>query len=137
VKTQSTILPALSGVLFAGVFVLAGAYIMSISFDVIHVPPENFHAPRFVTAAAGIVFVMFGLMLMTRLMAGDYGSQSPLFQWVQYFLMVVGLLSFSAVFLWAGFGSGAHAFVQTTTVGGISNSEPASESSGRLIFGGF
>ena len=58
-KTQSSFLSVLAGVLFAGLFILAGAYIVAISFDVIHVPPEGFHGPRIIVAAAGMVFFLF------------------------------------------------------------------------------
>jgi hypothetical protein len=135
-KTQSHVLSILFGVLFAGLFILAGAYIVAISFDVIHVPPEGFHAPRIIAAAAGMVFFLGGLLVFIRIVAGDYGSQTLLFQRMQYLLVLLAMLAFSAVFLWAGFGSGARNIVQTSSFGSTSVSQAGDETSGRLIFGG-
>ncbi len=135
-KNQSSILSVLFGLLFAGLFVLAGAYIMAISFDVIHVPPESFHAPRVVTAAGGLVFFLSGLMMFMRQVSGDVGSQTLLFQWMQYVLELLVQLAFSLVFLWAGFGTGTRDFVQTSGLGVLGLIRPMVEGTGRFIFGG-
>lgn len=50
---------------FAGLFVVAmGLLVVAVSADLIHIEPDQFHAPRWVAAAAGLAFVLAGLILL-------------------------------------------------------------------------
>jgi len=122
---------------FGGIFALAGAFIIAISFDIIPVDPDNFKAPRLVVAAAGTVFFLAGIWVAFQAGLGSMGGDTPFAKWIQYILTLAIMVAFVSVFLWAGFGSGERQFQTSTSVGGGTTTGTASESEGRCIFGGF
>ena len=134
-KTQSPILSILFSVLLAGGFILAGGSIVAISFNAIQAPTANFHAPHFVTAAAGIVLLLGGLMVFTKVLAGQFGAQNLLLQWIQYVLVLLAILASSVVFLWAGFGAEVHNFAQTAGLSAMRVINSSDGGASRLIIG--
>jgi hypothetical protein len=125
------------GLVFGGVFALAGAYIVAISFDIIPVDPENFKAPRLVVAAAGMVFFLAGVWVAFQAGLGSMGGDTPFARWAQYILTLAIMVAFVSVFLWAGFAPGERQFQTSTSVGPVTTTGTASEAEGRCIFGGF
>jgi len=125
------------GLVFGGVFALAGAYIVAISFDIIPVDPENFKAPRLVVAAAGMAFFFAGVWVAFQAGLGEMGGDTRSAKWVQYILTLAIMVAFVSVFLWAGFGPGEGQFQTSGSFGPLTTTGTASEAEGRFVFGGF
>ena len=126
----------LAGILFGGIFFLAGSLVVLVAADIIHSDPSSIHAPRWVLAAFGGVFVLVGILVAMQASFGPGGQQTLLYQWLQLFLGLALMTLFSSVFLWVGFGPGEREFSTTTTIGPISTSGTGGEGTGRFIFGG-
>jgi hypothetical protein len=105
--------------------IAAGGLIVAIALDVIHAPPESFHAPRWVVAAAGSIFVFAGILLL----AGDADT------WLRRLLIVTLVTVFALPFNWVAFGPGPREFSGTVGTGGVGVTGRASELSGRIAFG--
>ncbi len=127
----------LSALIPGGLFALVGAFVIAISLDVIHTDPADFHAPRIVVAAFGLVFFLAGTLVFQQRIAAAFGQDSTWIRWSQFILILVTMLAFSSIFLWTGFGSGERVFTQSTRVGPVTPSSPGSDASDRLFFGGF
>ena len=56
----------LASMAFGGAFFLVGSFIVLLAADVIHAEPGSIHAPRWVLAAAGGVFMLAGMMVADR-----------------------------------------------------------------------
>ncbi|MGD8276714.1 MAG: hypothetical protein PVH00_01755 [Gemmatimonadota bacterium] len=105
--------------------IAAGGFIVAIALDVIHAPPESFHAPRWVVAAAGSVFVLAGILLL----AGDGDSG------FRRFMVAVLVTVFALPFDWVAFGPGPREFSGSAGVGGVGVAGRVGELSGRVVFG--
>ncbi len=136
-KPSSPIRPVLSALGFGGIFSLAGAFIIAISLDIIHVDAASFHASRLVVAAAGLVFFLAGMLVAQQGVTSVFGQDTAWTRWTQYFLVVALMLAFSVVFLYAGLGPGERAFTQSTSAGPVTSTGDLNETTGRLIFGLF
>jgi hypothetical protein len=130
-------LPSGCALLFALPFVLAGSYIMAISLGYLPVDPETFKAPRLVVAAAGGVFVIGGFMVILRASFSPGAQQMPIYQWLEFLLVTALLLTFGAVFLWAGFAPGEVTFQTRVGAGGVSTTSAGDSMTGRFVFGAF
>ncbi len=124
------------GMIFALMFLGAGLMIVLVSMDIIHVPEENFKAPRYIVLAAGAVFFLAGVFITMGVLFSQDELRLPVMLWMQYLLALAMMASFSLPFLWAGFGPGEREFSQTTTLGPVRVSESGDEATGRVIFGG-
>ena len=124
------------GAVFALMFLGAGLLIILTAADVIHVSDENFKAPRTTVIAAGLVFFLAGIYITMGVVFSQEELRLPVMLWVQYLLALAMMASFSAPFLWAGFGPGEREFSQTTTLGPVRVSERGDETTGRILFGG-
>jgi len=123
--------------LFALPFMLAGSYIMAISFGYLPADPESFKAPRLVVAGAGAVFVLGGLMVILRASFSAGGQESALYKWLEFTLVTAFLILFAGVFIWVGLGPGERAFETSTSVGPVTTSSAGNPVVGRCLFGGF
>jgi hypothetical protein len=135
-STSSAAMTALMGLIFSsfgGFFMLAGV-------GVVHLNPEDVHAPLWVIGASGLLFFLAGMMIIFQGIAGPGAEQITLYKWMQY-LMVLGMLaSFAAIFIWVGLGPGEREFESSSSIsiGPISIiSGGGGESMGRCMFGGF
>lgn len=94
---------------FVGLFLVAmGLLVVAMSADLIHVEPDQFHAPRWVAAAAGLAFVLAGLILLIS------NHSAPKLQGLLG-AFVVTLLA--AVANWVAFGPGERRFSGVFSVG--------------------
>jgi Ca2+/Na+ antiporter len=124
------------GAVFALMFLGAGLLIVLTAMDIIHVPEENFKVPRTIVLAAGLVFFLAGVFITMGVLFSLEELRQPVMLWIQYLLALAMMASFSAPFLWAGFGPGEREFSQTTTVGPVHVSQRGDETTGRFVFGG-
>ena len=122
-------------VLFGSVFLLVGTFIVLISFDIIPVAEDSFNAPRLVVAAAGMVFVLGGMLVMVNALRHVSGVDSPVYRWLYSALIFAFIVIFAIPFNWAAFGPGERAFSSSVSVGAATSSGSSSEFSGRLVFG--
>jgi len=126
----------LASMAFGGLFFLMGGFIVLIAADIIHTDPSSIHAPRWVLAASGGVFMLAGMMVAIQGSFGPDGMQTKLYQWIQFFFGMALMILFTAIPLWIGFGSGEREFTTSTTVGPITTSGTGSDGMGRFVFGG-
>ncbi len=105
--------------------------------DVIHLNPDDVHAPLWVIAAAGLVFFLAGMMIIFQGIAGPGAEQIKLYKWLQYFLVLGILASFAAIFIWVGLGAGEREFESSVSIGPLAIIGQGSEFIGRCLFGGF
>ncbi len=125
----------ISLILFGGIFISVGALIFLVSVDVIHIPEEDFNAPRWVVAAIGIAFSLAGAMVMVNGLKSGYGDQ-PLLKWVYNGMLLIFMIVFAAPFHWVAFGLGERSFSSSVGVGGVSITQNSGgELGGRLAFG--
>lgn len=115
--------------LMTAMFVSMGLMIVLMAFDVIHVDPSDIHAPRWVLAVSGMMFVIAGFLIP----ASQNHSKATPGLWVQFLgMMLMGC--FAAVFSWVAFGPGEREF--STSVNGFAV-EGSGETFGRAVFGFF
>jgi hypothetical protein len=122
--------------LFGSIFMLVGAVIVLFSIDVIHVPDENFNAPRWVVAAAGAVFMLAGMLPMLNGLKEFSGGDTSFTRLLYNLAMLGFLLLFSVPFNWVAFWPGEREFSSSSSVGGFNfASSGGSILSGRCVFG--
>jgi hypothetical protein len=121
----------------------AGAAILAVAAGVIRVPASSLHAPLWVIAAAGLVFIFGGLsavapLAITSAVAASEQTraQRKSIKLIQHLLACLMLSSFAAIACWVGFGPGDREFTATTNFGAVERTSPASETTGRFVFGG-
>jgi hypothetical protein len=106
------------------------------AFDFGEVDPTGIHALRWVLAAAGLMFIMGGFMIVLR-GTEDEGDKDRIHQWAEYLVIAVMIAAFSSIFLWVGFGSGERTFETETRFGPVSTTGQGNELTGRCLFGVF
>jgi len=123
-------------ILFGSIFMLVGAVIVLFSIDVIHVPDENFHAPRWVVAAVGAVFMLAGMLPMLNSLKEFSGGDTPFTRLLYNLVMLGFLLLFAVPFNWIAFWPGEREFSSSNSFAGFSiASSVESLLSGRCVFG--
>lgn len=121
-------------VLFGGIFMLAGAFIVMISLDVIEVSDENFNAPRWVVAFAGGFFIIAGMLPMLQGLKELSGGEPPWLRFANQLVTFIFLLLLAIPFNWVAFGSGEREFSSEGSIGPISIIAQG-VSGGRCVFG--
>jgi len=102
-------------------------------------------APRFALAAAGTLFICFGLNMIVDFVIGDGAGPDGDFKpgtpaAIRAAHRIVGLLILgllSSLFAWAAFGPGPRQFVSTVTLSFIPLWWRSTELAGRIWFGAF
>lgn len=122
---------------FGSIFLGTGILIMLVSLDIIHVPPENIHAPRWVITSASATFATAGVMVVVNGLKEMVGKDSPILQWLSTSLALFFMLSLALPFHWIAFGPGERQFTSTVSLGPVSASQSGHETGGRLAFGFF
>ena len=110
------------------IFLVVGTFIVLLAADVFVFDDVTFFAPRWVVAAAGVVFILGGFLIAVQGAFGSNPEGSRLYHLLMGLIMTGFLLIFASILLWVGFGPGEREFV--------TESGRARVSSGRLIFGG-
>jgi hypothetical protein len=119
----------LGAVLFALAFALAGGAIVALSAGWIPSSPGAMHAPRWVLAAAGIMFIAGGFTPLAQL-AGERS-------WLAWISAGAAMVCLALIFNWIAFGPGSRQFSGSMSVGPLSSSALTDERSGRILFGVF
>jgi hypothetical protein len=114
-----------------------GGYILAVSLDVIHADPSFFKAPREVVAAAGMCFFLGGGWTILKSVSWAYGGDTPMVNWMSFFLVLTMMAIFTWLFLSTGFGPGERHFNVSTSIGPVTTSGPGNETVGRIFFGSF
>lgn len=111
-----------------------GLLIVLMAADVVPTDPARFRAPRWVVSAGGLMFVVAGVALATFSAPGapEGAGQTT---WRSFLLggTILGLMA--AIVNWIAFGPGERRFGGTVAVPFVAVSGPASEWSGRAMFG--
>ncbi len=115
-------------------FMLMGILIFAIGFGLIPVDPSSIHAPGWVIAIFGGIFLVTGIwVIFLQAMSRDAMKVS----WINDLFGLLMMLSVSILCLWIGFGPGERFF---THYGGHSGRPTALLTDpilGRIFFGGF
>ncbi len=106
---------------------LIGGFLVGIATGWVQTDPSSIHAPLWVLGAAGMVFILAGLMI---LLAGN-----ERLAWLNNIVIWLFVVCLAVPFNWVAFGAGERQFRGTSTVMGAASSGAASESEGRMIFG--
>ena len=125
----------ISLLLFGSIFICVGAFIFLMAVDVIRIPDDDFNAPRWVVAMAGMAFAAAGALVMINGLKSGFGDHI-LFKWAYNFTLLAFMLLFAAPFNWVAFGGGERSFSSSTSVGAVSATQSGgNETGGRLVFG--
>lgn len=122
-------------IVFALVFFSAGMAIALMGLDVIHVPEESIHAPRWVIILAGGAFVFASLSIALDAVMRVWPGESDVLTALKGFITFLLMVAFAAPFHWAAFGSGEGTFTTTVSIPFLSTSRTGADSFGRIIFG--
>jgi hypothetical protein len=113
---------------------VAGVFIFLMSIDIIHVPEENFSAPRWLVAVVGLVFTLAGMMVIVQGLSSRYGDFLP--KYVYNGLLLVFMVLFALPVHWVAFGSGERQFSSSVGMSNLSVTQSSTgEIEGRLVFG--
>ncbi len=119
---------------FPLIFIIVGLLITLAGLGVIPIDPASLQGPRWLLTAFGIMFLFGGLSVLA---APQMKNKDSLVRNIlQLFIVTIMLSSFSAIFLWVGFGPGERHFTGGISLGPLSTSG-ANDKLGRWMFGGF
>lgn len=136
-KLPSRVTSFLSLIAFGAIFLSVGVFIALISLDIIPVPEENIHAPRWVITAAGLTFGVAGLLVVVNGLKEIVGTDSAILRWLTNSLALVFMLALAVPFNWVGFWPGERQFSRTVGIGPFTFSSDGGEIGGRIAFGLF
>jgi len=112
---------------------LMGLVILLVALRIIPTDESSFHAPHWVVGAAGLMFFLAGIAILTGPPAG--APEASRTTW-RSFLLGLGMVgTLAAVFNWVAFGPGPRSFGGGISIPFVSVSGPQSEWSGRVAFG--
>lgn len=128
----------LAGLLFALPFLGFGLFFILASTDLLGftlTPSPG--VPLWMVTAAGVLFLLGGLMMALQVIFPDQASQqTQAYRWIHFLMVGLLLLVFSGIFLWIGFGPGERHFQSGFSFGNFYQPGNGDEMVGRLIFGG-
>jgi len=120
---------------FSLVFFSAGTAIVFMGLDVIHVPEESIHAPRWVIILAGAAFVFASLSIALDAVMRVWHGGSEVLIALKGLITFLLMAAFAAPFHWAAFGSGEGTLTTTVSTPFMSTSRTGADGFGRLLFG--
>jgi hypothetical protein len=111
-----------------------GFLVWAITFGIIPTDPSAIHAPKWVLAIFGGVFVVAGIwsILQSALRQNAAGVN-----WINLIFALLVLTAISVICLWIGFGPGPRLFVDTDSLTGMRTSLTTDPILGRIFFGFF
>ena len=117
-----------------GLFGLVGLALLLLALGLLPVEEARSETPRWVVGAAGLMFFLIGILLLTTPPAQTPEAAART-TWRTFLLGggVVGALA--TVFNWVAFGPGPRAFGGSVSIPFVSVSGPSSEWAGRAAFG--
>ncbi|HEV3349329.1 MAG TPA: hypothetical protein VHC93_19715 [Methylomirabilota bacterium] len=112
---------------------LMGLVILFVALGIIPTDESKLHAPHWVVGAAGLMFFLAGIAILTG--PPPDTPEASRTTW-RIFLMGLGIVgALAAVFNWVAFGPGPRAFGGSVSIPFVSVSGASSERSGRIAFG--
>lgn len=109
-----------------------GFFVLAITFGLVSTDAADVHAPPWVLAVFGGMFVLAGLwIILLRLMRPAAAGSKRL----SFVFAIILLAAISAICLWIGFGPGPRTFVDTNSLTGMRTSLSKDPVLGRLFFG--
>ena len=109
----------------AAICFATGAGIAALAAGIIPAAESDFHAPRWVIGACGLVFMLAAVMILTP------ASMVR----TQYFLGAVLLSLFAAIPGWIAFGPSPREFSGSVSIGVVTSATHPGDSTGRIVFG--
>ena len=92
-----------------GLFAAVGAFIMAVGFGLVPTPPEKIHAPMWIIAMAGFVFVLAGVMMLAGWLekedatpVGTRVTSNP----IPHAIVIIMVLCFAVLASFATFAEG-------------------------------
>ena len=120
----------MTGILSMGM----GFLVWAITFGVIPTDPSGIHAPGWVLAIFGGIFVVAGLW---SILQSAIRQQATGVNWINFIFTLLVLMAISVICLWIGFGPGPRLFVNTDSLTGMRTSLTTDPILGRIFFGFF
>ena len=114
-------------------FALMGLVILFVALGIIPTDESKLHAPHWVVGAAGLMFFLAGIAILTGPPPDTPEASRTTWRTFLLGLGIVGALA--AVFNWVAFGPGPRAFGGSVSIPFVSVSGASSERSGRIAFG--
>ena len=112
---------------------LMGLVILFVALGIIPTDESKLHAPHWVVGAAGLMFFLAGIAILTGPPPDTPVASRTTWRTFLLGLGIVGALA--AVFNWVAFGPGPRAFGGSVSIPFVTVSGPSSEWSGRIAFG--
>jgi hypothetical protein len=112
---------------------LMGLVILFVALGIIPTDESKLHAPHWVVGAAGLMFFLAGVAILTGPPPDTPEASRTTWRTFLLGLGIVGALA--AVFNWVAFGPGPRAFGGSVSIPFVSVSGASSERSGRIAFG--
>lgn len=112
---------------------LMGLVILFVALGIIPTDESKLHAPHWVVGAAGLMFFLAGIAILTGPPPDTPEASRTTWRTFLLGLGIVGALA--AVFNWVAFGPGPRAFGGSVSIPFVSVSGASSERSGRIAFG--
>ena len=117
-----------------GLFGLVGLAILLVALGLLPVDEGRIETPRWVVGAAGLVFFLIGILLLTTPPAQTPETAART-TWRTLLLGGGAVGALAVVFHWVAFGPGPRAFGGSVSIPFVSMSGPRSEWAGRAAFG--
>lgn len=117
-----------------GLFGLVGIAILLVTLGILPVDQNRFQAPRWVVGAAGLMFFLIGILLLTTPPAQTPEAAART-TWRTFLLGTGAVGALAAIFNWVAFGPGPRHFGGGVSIPFVAISGPQSEWSGRVAFG--
>lgn len=114
-------------------FGVVGLAILFVALGIIPTDESKFHAPHWVVGAAGLMFFLAGIAILTGPPPGAPEASRTTWRTFLLGLGVVGALA--AVFNWVAFGPGPRQFSGGISIPFVAIASRQSEGSGRVAFG--
>ena len=114
-------------------FSLMGLAILLVALRIIPTDEAKLHAPHWVVGAAGLMFFLAGIAILTGPPPDTPEASRTTWRTFLLGLGIVGALA--AIFNWVAFGPGPRSFSGGISIPFVSVSGPQSEWSGRVAFG--
>lgn len=132
---------SLIGRMILGFFSLVmGLVVMAVAADILPADESSIHAPRWVLSAAGLIFVLCGVLVFLSMGTQERGHTAggKSLEIVQTLIGNGVITLFALILSWIAFGPGERQFSSTISLPFISiSSADANELSGRICFGTF
>lgn len=114
--------------------ILIGSVILGITFGLIPTNPSSIHAPGWVLALFGGVFVVAGAWAVLRRALKQDTVEA---HWINSLFALLVMAAVSVICLWVGFGPGQRVLVHTDPLTGRPTALLTDPTLARIFFGGF